>query len=126
MVIKNKFLPLYRVKEITQPPGRVPGNLKQCVMKIFEIHATTGTTAFHIKTRAMVEEKAVASIIEKAIGEYGQKIINGPDYLREHNLRVVVTESVSDGNGVFHIWATTYRDYKFENGGVVFIGAKTL
>lgn len=97
-----------------------------CVMKIFEVHATTGTTAFHIKTRAMVEEKAVASIIEKAIAEYGQKIVNGPDYLREYNLRIVITESISDGNGVFHIWTTTYRDYKFENGGVVFIGEKTL
>ena len=95
-------------------------------MKIFEVHATTGTTAFLIKTRAIVEEKAVASIIEKAIAEYGQKIINGPDYLREYHLRVVVTESVSDGNGVFHICATTYRDYKFENGGVAFIGAKTV
>lgn len=95
-------------------------------MKIFEVHATTGTTAFRIKTRAMVEEKAVASIVEKVIDEYGQKIVNGPDYLREYNLRVVVTESVSDGNGVFHIWATTYRDYKFENGGVAFIGTKTL
>lgn len=95
-------------------------------MKIFEVHATTGTTAFYIKTRAMVEEKAVASIIEKAIAEYEQKIVNGPDYLREYNLRVVVTESISDGNGVFHIWATTYRDYKFENGGVVFIGEKTV
>lgn len=95
-------------------------------MKIFEVHAATGTTAFHIRTRATVEEKAVASIIEKAIAEYGQKIINGPDYLRKYNLRVVVTESVSDDNGVFHILATTYRDYKFENGGVVFLGAKTI
>lgn len=95
-------------------------------MKIFEVHGATGTTAFHIKTRAMVEEKGVESIIEKIISEYGQKIVNGPDYLREYNLRVVVTESVSDGNGVFHIWATTYRDYKFENGSVVFIGEKTF
>lgn len=95
-------------------------------MKIFEVHATTGTTAFHIKTRAMVEEKAVASIIEKAIAEYGQKIVNGPDYLREYNLRVVITESISDGNGIFHIWTTTFRDYKFENGGVVFISEKTV
>ena len=95
-------------------------------MKIFEVHATTGTTAFHIKTRAMVEEKAVVSIIEEAIAEYVQKIVNGPDYLRKYNLRVVVTESISDGNGVFHIWTTTYRDYKFENGGVSFIGTETL
>lgn len=95
-------------------------------MKIFEVHGTTGSTAFHIKTRAMVEEKAVSSIIEKIIAEYGKKIANGPDYLRNYNLRIVVTESISDGNGVFHILTTTYRDYKFENGGVSFIGAKTL
>ena len=25
LVIKNKYLPLYRVKELTQPPGRVSG-----------------------------------------------------------------------------------------------------
>lgn len=25
LVIKNKCLPLYRVKELTQPPGRVSG-----------------------------------------------------------------------------------------------------
>lgn len=92
-------------------------------MKIYEVH---GTTAFHIKTRAMVEEKGVASIIEKIIGEYGQKIINGSDYLCEYNLRIMITEFISDGNGIFHIWMTTYRDYKFENGGVVFIGEKTL
>lgn len=95
-------------------------------MKIFEVHATTGTTVFPIRTRAFVEEKAVASIIEKAIAEYGQKIVNGPDYLREYNLRIVITESISDGNGVFHVWTTTFRDYKFENGGVVFIGEKTV
>lgn len=95
-------------------------------MKIFEVHGTTGQTAFHIKTRAMVEEKGVASIIEKIIAEYGRKIVNGPDYLREYNLRIVITKSISDGNGVFHIWETTFRDYKFENGGVVFIGAQTV
>lgn len=106
--------------------GPIPGNLKQSDMKIYEVHGTTGTTAFHIKTRAMVEQKGVASIIEKVITEYGQKIANGPEYLREYNLRIVITESVSDGNGIFHIWATTYRDYKFENGGVAFIGEKTL
>ena len=106
--------------------GPIPGNLKQSDMKILEVHGTTGTTAFPIRPRAMVEEKGVASIIEKIIGEYGQKIVNGPDYLREYNLRIVITESISDGNGVFKIWATTYRDYKFENGGVAFIGEKTL
>ena len=95
-------------------------------MKIYEVHGTTGTTAFHIQTRAMVEEKAIASIIEKIIGEYGQKIVNGPDYLREYNLRIVITESVSDGNGIFRIKTTIYRDYKFENGGVAFIGEKTI
>ena len=95
-------------------------------MKIYEVHGATGTTAFPIRTRATVEEKAVASIIEKVITEYGQKIANGPDYLREYNLRIVITEFISDGNGIFHIWTTTYRDYKFENGGVAFIGEKTL
>ena len=106
--------------------GPIPGNLKQSDMKIYEVNATTGYTGFPLNTRGTVEAKGLPLIIEKAIREYGQKITSGPEYLSKFNLRIVIVEKISDGNGVFHIWATTYRDYKFENGGVAFIGEKTL
>lgn len=95
-------------------------------MKIFEVHATTGTTALILSTRATVEEKALPGIIEKAIAEYGRRIVKGPEYLREYNLRIVITEMVSDAYGIFKCKKLTYRDYKFENDGVVYIGTTNI
>ncbi len=95
-------------------------------MKIYEVRAITGYSGFRLNTRGTVEEKALWAIIEKAVCEYGERVAKAPEQLSKYNLRIVITESVSDGNGIFHIWTTTYRDYKFENGGVAFIGERTV
>lgn len=90
-------------------------------MTIFELHATTGCSAFNVPVRkTYTTQKAYKILSEKAFDIYRRKIEAEPR-LAEFVLRLAIWESKTDADGIFKLVSTTYRDFAYKDGKVVMV-----
>lgn len=90
-------------------------------MTIFELHATTGCSAFIIPVRkTYTTQKAYRITSEKALDIYRRKIEAEPR-LAQFVLRLCIWESKTDADGFFKLVSTTYRDFAYKDGKVVMV-----
>jgi len=87
-------------------------------MKITELHADTGCSAFLISVRGTyTTQRAYKILSEKAFDIYKRKIEAEPR-LSEFTLRLCIWEKETDKDGIFRLVKTTYRDFRLIDGKV--------
>lgn len=95
-------------------------------MKITELHADTGCTAFLISVRrTYTTQRAYKILSEKAFDIYKRKIEAEPR-LSEFALRLCIWEKETDKDGIFRLVKTTYRDFRLIDGAVVMVEEQTF
>ena len=98
--------------------GPIPGNLKQCVMKITEFKATSGYSGLSIGVHNwFADERAYNILSEKAFGIYKRKVEADP-YLAKYAMRICVWHYETDKDGIFRLKQTVYRDFVLIDGKV--------
>lgn len=91
-------------------------------MKIYCISATTGYTGFTIPVRRYVTSKKAIEIVSKeAFNIYKKKMEADMENLSRFNLRLIISEMISNDQGIFRGGVIKYRDYWYDGKKIVFI-----